>query len=206
MTGNIKTRTIRAFIAIETTREVKEKLSDLISHLEQNTGNWIRMIRPNSVHITLKFLGNVPEDQIIEVSEKVIQAASGQVPFYLTLGNIGAFPNRNEPKVLWIGLNGDLEAIRTLKSLLDNSLNYSNCPIETRLFHPHLTVARIKDHASNIQRKQAFATLQKINIEPLPIQVATISLMSSVLRFGHISYDLITAAPLKGQIVRYKGK
>lgn len=135
---------IRTFIAVEMSPSVKGRAGDLIDRLRVAPAevNWVR---PEQMHLTLKFLGDVPDTETPEICRVVADVAAAFEPFELTCRGVGAFPNLREPRTLWIGIEDGDEELRALQAAIDDALKarlgYGK---ETRGFHPHLTVGRVK--------------------------------------------------------------
>lgn len=134
--------TIRSFIAIELTAEIKEKLREAQSLFYNISGkfNWIR---PEQMHITLRFLGSVPEGNIEKIAEAMEKATKGISPFIITCMGLGCFPNPDYPRILWVGLEYPA-TLRQLQKRLEKELVDIGFEEEQRDFVPHLTIARIK--------------------------------------------------------------
>ena len=105
---------IRAFVAIELPSDVRAELASLVGHLGRANIRGVRVVRPEAIHLTLKFLGNVSPDAVDAIAGAVCNVAEMQVPFTLRLGSAGAFPGRGSPRVLWVGLDGAVSALQLL--------------------------------------------------------------------------------------------
>lgn len=131
---------IRTFIAVKlsafpTVRAVLQSLSAM---------KWpVVPVSPDEMHVTLKFLGDTPADLREAIHQQIAQAAIGLSPFVLQVEGVGAFPNVDRPSVLWAGLK-NAEPLGTLAERLEAALEPLGFPRESRPFHPHLTLARIK--------------------------------------------------------------
>ena len=112
--------TIRAFIAINPCEELVAKLDALQRKLDADLPpRAVRWVLPQHIHLTLKFLGNVDAQQLAALREAFAQACAGMAPFELGAARVGCFPNRARPRVIWIGLDGDLNALRELQRRID---------------------------------------------------------------------------------------
>ncbi len=138
--------TIRAFIAIKLPADVREYLgavtADLAAHTQQGSVRWVTSDR---LHLTLRFLGNTAVSQLPALSDALDEVASRQPVFTLQLLDLGAFPNQQRPRVIWVGLGGETAVLTRLKQQLDQALLPIGWPPEDRPFRPHLTVGRVKD-------------------------------------------------------------
>lgn len=133
--------TFRAFIAVEI--DHVHGMQDLHRDLS-NVGTGLKPVDLGSVHVTLKFLGDTAEESVPELERAMREAVSGVVPFEMTLEGAGAFPSRNNVRVVWVGLKG-ADALGTIAARLDQGLVALGFPAEGRPFTPHLTLARVKD-------------------------------------------------------------
>ncbi len=141
---------IRAFIAIELDEPVKTALADVQRRLrEAMPRDSVRWVRPGGVHLTLKFLGNVPAGQVADIT-RAIEAAAGQgiAPFSLTIGQLGCFPNLRRPRVVWVGVQEPTGALARLQGAVEKHIAPLGYPTEKRPFSPHLTLGRTQRRAS----------------------------------------------------------
>jgi 2'-5' RNA ligase len=135
----------RTFIAIEFPREIRARVAAHITRLRQArpeaVASWNR---EDNLHLTLKFLGNVPLEKIEELSHAVAAAASRFQPFALSVAGCGKFPTRGKPNVLWIGLDDPSGTLSQLHHDLEDNCAKVGFAREARAFHPHLTIARLR--------------------------------------------------------------
>ena len=108
----------------------------------------VRWVDPTKVHVTLKFMGAVPAEQIPIVCDCTAQAATAATPFEVEAAGVGVFPNPNRPRVVWVGLQGDLDALRGLQARVEANLAAQGFPTEGRPFSPHLTLGRVRERAA----------------------------------------------------------
>lgn len=135
---------MRAFIAVEIDEQLKQKISKLISNLKKS-GADAKWITENQMHITLKFLGNISKDKIGEISDALSIVSSDFKSFKITFSKIGAFPNLDHPRIIWLGIDDNgAESLKMLNKNLENTLKKSGFREEDHSFQPHLTLARIK--------------------------------------------------------------
>jgi 2'-5' RNA ligase len=176
------TEQIRTFIAIELPPELKAELTRLQNKLRSSCGNSARWVDPNSIHLTLKFLGNVPLDKVDEVVKAIEKAEVGTPPFQITVRGCGCFPNALRPQVAWVGLTGDLKSLNDLVRKLDTTLARLGFKPEGRAFTPHLTLARLRDTASPVERQAIGEAVGRCPIEiSTPVDASEICLMRSEL-------------------------
>jgi len=134
---------IRAFIAIEIPEAVRPDLERVQAGLK---GPFIRAswVSPKNIHLTLKFLGDIPPDSAAALNERMAEAGRGISPLSLFASGVGAFPGPRRPRVLWVGLGGDLDRLERLHRGLEAEMGRAGFPPEGRPFRAHLTVARVK--------------------------------------------------------------
>ncbi len=174
---------IRAFLAIELPEDVKSILRELTERLDRAGIGGLKSVRPENIHLTVKFFGNVSANRVDSIVGALTPAARGIQPFTLRLGNVGAYPNSRNPRVLWVGLDGDVVSLREAHRRIENALGDINIKPDSRRFSPHLTVARLRDRASPSERRRAAELLLNAAYQTgHPITVERLSLMRSILR------------------------
>ncbi len=188
---------IRAFIAIELPEELKISLARLQDSLRSGREEFVKWVDPEGIHLTLKFLGNVPSDKIAEITEAIARAAKGVKPFYLQAQGVGAFPNLKSPKVVWVGLGGELQSLKNLQSRIERTLSELDFPAETKEFSPHLTLGRVRDKATSRERSQLGEALGALKFESSSaFLVDGISLMRSTLTSSGAIYNRLSSVKL----------
>ncbi|MCY4579648.1 MAG: RNA 2',3'-cyclic phosphodiesterase [Chloroflexi bacterium] len=192
-----ETDTIRTFVAVELSDSIKAHIAADIAQLRQEQIDNMRLVRPEGVHLTLKFLGDIDANRVPTVAEAMTQAAARHAPFSLALGQPGVFPNANRARVLWIGVEGDLQLLRLLQSDIEEALIATGFPPEKQRFNPHLTIGRMHHRASREDRRRATEALAALTLpEDRTIAVNAISLMKSTLLPGGAIYDRIVHTEL----------
>jgi 2'-5' RNA ligase len=149
---------IRSFIAIELPEAVKLNLSQLEVQLKLGRQSSVKWVAPDSIHLTLKFLGNIVVESTKDIVQAMAEAAQGIPPFRLEVKELGVFPNLKRVQVAWVGLQGEVDKLGQLQQRLDANLSRLGFAPEGRSFTPHLTIARLRDKASPAER-QAFGQL-----------------------------------------------
>lgn len=130
----------RGFMAVDI--DVFPKLLEFEKEIKE-TGANVKLVEPENVHITLKFLGDTNESQIDEIDKIMKDAVKGIDPFNIQLKGAGVFPNPNYIKVIWVGIKQG-EPIGVIASKIDERLSKMGFKKEKRGFSPHLTIARVK--------------------------------------------------------------
>ncbi len=135
--------TLRTFIALDMPPALRENLAHLQSRMSASLAG-IRWVRPEAVHLTLKFLGSVREDRVGDVCAALHEAAAGIPGFSMSVRGLGAFPNIRNAKVVWVGID-EHKTLLQLHGALEQSLEQRGFSREARPFSPHLTLGRVKD-------------------------------------------------------------
>jgi 2'-5' RNA ligase len=138
---------IRAFIAITPPASLYQCFMQ-VQQAFQTQSIPLRWIKPEHVHLTLKFLGNVEPEMVDRVAQVMGQATRGQGAFPLLVRSLGCFPNLSRPRVLWMGLNDPAYALAPLYQRLESELAPLGFSPEARPFRPHLTLARTQQRIS----------------------------------------------------------
>ena len=135
----------RAFIAIRIGSKALERVHRIQRSLgDRLSSGAVQWAAPGHIHLTLQFLGNVPTDSLGPL-ELALRDACGKIsPFGLGTGGLGCFPNDRAPRILWVGLRGDLEALADLQRSIAEKVVPFIERSESRPFRPHLTIGRIK--------------------------------------------------------------
>jgi len=135
---------IRSFIAIDLPPAFLEAIGSLQDELKiGRTG--IRWVKSGNIHLTLKFLGDIPEGLLDERGDILASVCKGHVPFGLSMGKPGGFPSLERPRVIWLGLEGELDRLDALSQNIESGCLSAGLAEEKRSFHPHLTLGRVKD-------------------------------------------------------------
>jgi len=183
---------MRAFIAIELDRPIKEALIGLIRELRATRAD-VRWAAPSGMHLTLKFLGPIDEGQVLRVKDVMVRTTGRYKAFPLKLEGTGAFPGEQNPRVLWVGIVAAAE-LTALQADLDTALEAEGFQRERRDFRPHLTLGRVKGPD---RLPLAVTELAKHRGETFGSMVATrISLFESLLHPEGAEYRTVFEAPL----------
>ena len=170
---------MRLFIAVEF-----EELAGYFKQLQEKIPE-AKATFPKQFHLTLKFLGEIPDDKVEEIKQKLRQVKFN--PFKLKLTNTGIFPNEKFIRVVWVGL-GDSNNVLDLQQKIEDSLQGSFKRDDR--FSPHITLARIK-FIDNDKKMEFVKAINAIKVEPKEIAVKNFKLVKSILtKEGPIYEDL----------------
>jgi 2'-5' RNA ligase len=184
---------MRTFIAIEIPSEIKSTLAALQNDLRR-AGADVSWAKPENVHLTLKFLGEVDERRIGEIEKVCVSSAADFKPFTLSLNGKGVFPNLRQPRVLWAGLAGDIENVVEIRRRLEDGLALIGLEREEKAFSPHLTIGRLK---SNKKTRELLAIADAYQLPALSFEVTEIVLMKSELHPAGARYTVMARASLQ---------
>lgn len=181
---------VRAFIAVDLSIRVRESLGRTLQDLQGVMSERLRWVKPNNIHLTLIFLGSISTESIVSVCQTMKRCAISIYPFELVTTGLGAFPSSNSPRVIWLGLEGAVDELRSFQKLLENSMGDLGYVREKRKFNPHLTLGRMADGASVHKRREIWDNLAKIPIATrIKVSVKSISLMQSTFSSSGVVYD-----------------
>ena len=185
---------MRKFIAIELDNTIKDNVSALIQKLDTGDRN-IRWIKPQGMHLTLKFLGEVSENKIIEVKSVLGSIAKDYSRFPLSLKGTGTFPPAARvPRVVWIGIEKN-EFLQDIQDRMEKELHNIQFPKEKRKYHPHLTLGRVKG-LQNIETVMETLNQYK-KAEFGGMTVNKITLFKSTLKPTGAEYTILSEFHLK---------
>lgn len=139
---------IRAFVAVEIPAKIRIEISALFKTFARQDFS-IKWVEQNNLHITMLFLGDVNLDFIKTAQNELSKLVNNQHPFSMSLHKIGAFPDQKQPRIIWIGVDNGANQLVNLQSNLQNTFMQIGFKPETRKFHPHLTIGRVKFRFTN---------------------------------------------------------
>ncbi len=157
--------TLRTFVAIKLPADIIDRVRALQDALKDH-GLKLKWVKPSNLHLTLKFLGDIPESDVVAVGEAVRTAAGGRAPLDLTVQGMGAFPGIKRPRVLWVGFGGDVDRLKRLQTRIDEQLAKMGYGRDKRGFKAHLTMARIKGAVSSQRLLGAIETVGRFSPQP----------------------------------------
>jgi len=189
---------VRSFIAIELPDELKLGIAQLQAQLKSGKQLSMKWVDPRSIHLTLKFLGNVLADRISDITGAIEKAAQGIPPFHLEIRDLGVFPNLRRVQVVWVGISGQVDILRQLQQRIESNLSPLGFALESRPFAPHLTIARVRDRASSDEQQKFGQLIADTKFEAtFTFEVEAISLMKSQLTREGAIYSKISSVRLK---------
>jgi len=145
---------VRLFVALQISEDVREAMAALIRELKPLDESW-KWSRSESLHVTLKFLGETPESKLQQATV-ALSTVPTDLPITLTFRGLGLFPNEKRPRVLWAGIEAR-ESLRVLAASIDEAIAGVGVPREEKSFTPHLTLARSKAGEISAELREALA-------------------------------------------------
>jgi 2'-5' RNA ligase len=137
-------KSLRAFLAIEPPANILREIGNIQNRLKGACPFDVRWVKPEGIHVTLKFFGNVSGEDIRAISGVVEKNTRTMAPLNLNVKKTGLFPSLKRPRVIWIGIEGDIPSLLLLQNSLEEGFTGCGFPKEERPFRPHLTIGRIK--------------------------------------------------------------
>lgn len=189
-------KTKRVFLAIDLPDDIKTQLVTTQNKLKFLLEG-VRWTRPEGIHLTLKFFGNIVDRDITQISEVVERHTKIVRPISLHGEKVGAFPNFQRPRVLWLGLGGDIERLSALQRAIEKDLDQYGYKKEKRGFKPHLTLGRAKSSrgiilglSEAIKREDTYKAGQ--------FDSNGLTLFESILKPGGAIYTKLAYFPFEG--------
>lgn len=186
---------IRTFVALDLPPAVKGQLEKLIDELRHSRPA-VTWVKADRLHLTIKFLGNVPAEKIAEITTALQGAASRSAPFRLQPSGCEAFPSLKQMRVIWVGLKGDREQLSALRTDVEAALAPLGFPPEGRPFRAHLTIGRVKGPRELNSLQQALQAQRHFQVEAF--DVTELVLYKSDLRSEGPLYTPLFRAILSG--------
>ncbi len=185
---------IRTFIAVPVPESVKEQIGIFEGDLIKTRAD-VKWVRPESMHVTLKFLGDVEERDTAEVVRRIEEAVGSVRPFTVRIAKTGAFPNAKRPNVLWVGATEGADRLSELAGLIDSALSPMGFEKEKRAFRAHLTLGRVRSQAG---MDGAIRLLQNRTFDAGAFTANAVHVMRSELLVCGARYTPIAITHLKG--------
>jgi 2'-5' RNA ligase len=190
---------VRSFIAIPVPADGLQVLEDAVERLDLELGKSVRWVRSEGVHLTLKFMGNIPEGMVARVLEALPPVAARFAPIDLSISGMGVFPSPRRPRVLWAGLRGDLETLSALQLAVDDAVGKLGLPKEQRAFSPHLTLGRVRRDVAEGQLRKIGQVVAAGELPGAPSWTAdTVNLMRTELDPAGSRHYLVGSASIGG--------
>jgi 2'-5' RNA ligase len=187
---------IRSFLAFDLTDEIRGIVSRTAEAMRRYDLD-LRWVNPGGIHLTLVFMGDISPSAIPKIEETVGQVCRGFGPFALALEGAGVFPGRKRPRVLWLGLTGEIRRLSGFRQALHNALMPLGIREEAREFRPHLTLGRFRKGPSpELGLDEALARFGELKGPPWTLR--ELHLFKSDLKPEGAVYTKLQTWPLSG--------
>ena len=180
-------RLIRTFLSVPVPSAVV-KLQKELKTVVNNHGAKVNWVRSDNIHVTLKFIGDMPEDDVDQIGNKIKDIIGSTQSLKFKISGTGCFPKKERPRILWLGINGDLLPLQTLVTKINEALDHLGYPKEEKNYLPHLTLARIKYPQKHTPDISSFLNAE---YEPIQLQINKIHFMRSELFFKGSVYTIL---------------
>ncbi|RKZ31030.1 RNA 2',3'-cyclic phosphodiesterase [bacterium] len=188
-----KENKIRSFICLEIPKNIRETIDRNVTRQLKDCGVKCSWVKPENIHITLKFLGDIPEKIVPKISEILEKTVGDYNAISLSLGKVGKFGGRT-PRVIWVGNVGETEALKSLAESVDKSLLSIGFKREKRKFSPHLTIGRVRNPKGT---DKLLRLIDEIELPETNFVVKRVILMKSELSPGGSIYTPLAEFELK---------
>jgi len=150
---------IRAFIGLEINAGIRNELTRIQNELKTRINSGISWVKPDNIHITLRFLGNIKPEAIASLTQIIENICQKTKRFEINLGALGVFASFTRPRVIWVSIDNGLEQLKIIHQHLTEQLKTIGLEPEAQIFHSHLTLGRVKFLKNNQLLKDAFQNI-----------------------------------------------
>ena len=188
---------IRSFLAFELPPDIKSTVARISGEMRKSTLD-VKWIRADNIHLTMVFMGNIKSEDIGAIGKEIQKVCLRYGPFDVSLHGLGCFPNKRNPRVIWLGLDGDLDRMSFFRDHLQEALRPFGIKGEKRRYRPHLTLGRTR---KSYRRSPALGEfLLKYGDLANPVcSLSELILFKSDLKPGGAEYTKLEAWPLSGK-------
>lgn len=179
---------MRSFVAIELQEKLRASLGKLVAEL-RSCGADVKWVRPEGIHLTLRFLGEIDPAQVELIHLALGEVVSAHEPFVLTAKGLGCFPSMEQARVVWVGLDGETWRLSTLQREVEKALVELGFPRENRPFRPHLTLGRVRSPRARHALVSRIRSMERVDLGEL--QVHAVAQFKSELLPGGARYSLL---------------
>jgi len=188
---------IRSFLAFELPLDIKETVARVSGEVKSSTLN-VRWVKVDNIHLTVIFIGSINPDDISDIGSMVQKVCLQYGPFDISLKGMGVFPNNRRPRVIWLGLHGDLERLSFFRDALQKPLRPFGVKEEKRRFRPHLTLGRFRKHRRGDSQLDELMSNYRDLTGPI-CQLNELILFKSDLKPGGTEYTKLESWALSGE-------
>ncbi|MGB9792379.1 MAG: RNA 2',3'-cyclic phosphodiesterase [Thermacetogeniaceae bacterium] len=199
MSNNASREKIRSFLAILLPGDIRKAIHQQFSSKLKKLPLDVKWVEEENYHLTLKFFGSLNAKEIQQIN-KILNRVIPQIEqFTLSYEGLGVFPDLANPRVIWLGLSGEVEKLKMLHSKIENELSAAGFPREEKKFQPHLTIGRFRSNSNLEMFIKYFNELREapFSSQIRDIEVQELHLMKSVLTPAGPRYSSLAAYPLR---------
>jgi RNA 2',3'-cyclic 3'-phosphodiesterase len=186
---------VRLFIALNLPDDVRTALHEATAPLREAAPRAVAWVRPEGVHLTLKFLGDVEEPRVAHVEAALRRVAAAHAVVRVAIGGVGAFPSLARPRVVWAGVEAS-PRLELLQHDVEAACAALGFEVEGRAFRPHVTLGRVRPNAS-AEPLRALAVAASRCDPRADVMVPTLDLMASTLMAGGARHDAVARLPFR---------
>ena len=185
---------IRTFIAVDVSAGVRTRTAELIRRL-QACGVKANWTKNSNLHLTLKFLGEIPDRRVPDVCRAITQSCADFAPMRLNFRGAGAFPRHERPRTVWIGVEPETDQLAALQEAIESHLYELGFPRERRRFKPHLTIGRVRSGGPE-QQELGRLIQENCDFTAGSCQIEQVLAYGSFLDKSGPTYQVLGRAPL----------
>ncbi len=187
---------LRTFVAVWLPESIREAAGRLIATGKKAVSG-VTWTDPALVHVTVKFLGEVPPDQLTDIGERLEEVSWSTAPFEASFAGVGAFPDVRRPRVITVGLRRGRDGLVELIGNVEGALESLGFPPEGREIHPHLTLGRAKGLVDPARWRTWLAAHREEDLGSFTVR--ELALVKSTLRPAGPLYETLASFPLSGE-------
>jgi 2'-5' RNA ligase len=187
---------IRAFIAISLPPQARD-LALQVQERFRECGASLSWVQTQNVHLTIKFLGNIPEEKIGPIGMAIEKAIGETRPFAVEINEMGVFPNIQFPRVIWMGVDEPTHTLINLENRISEEMEIIGFPREEKKFTPHITLGRVKSHKGKNKLIEIIHSQRMLYCDK--ILVADVKLYKSELKPSGAVHSVLASFGLKGR-------
>ena len=186
---------IRVFLAIPISDEVTQSVAKSVAEMAPLISG-VRWVEFEGLHLTLKFFGDIEELEVVEISRTAQRIAATHKPFDFVINGMGAFPDIERPRTVWAGVANGAEPLGSLQSDLVGAFSDMGYPSESRKYHPHVTIGRVRDKSGMQTLITELRSREDVSFGT--VRAEKVIVYSSELRRSGPIYTPLATCPLSG--------
>ena len=187
---------IKTFVAVQVSRSIRQSASRCIDRLE-SSGAGYNWVETDNLHVTLNFAGDMDEMEIPDFCKSIKRAVSSHSPFSMTVEGVGAFPNLELPRTIWLGVTEGTEALNELHLEIAEVVRDFGVNKEKNAYVPHLTLGRLR-RSGRWNQVMSDAMVRMAKHEAGSCFVEKVAVFSSHMDRMGPTYSVMASAPLEG--------